>query len=246
MCISPVQDICGHHRWPALLHPSPLCFCKHKRLAFRLSIPVSLLLPRPHWLTSERARGKRDGIHQDRLFMLTTGWRITPLRNEDRYALVFCLPPSSYFLLPLCQLLLFFFFIFPSLWCVPAIMCMYVCTCATQIAVDGFNQMAAPFCSIYFFFLPFFGKAPSGICVAPTREMGHKSALFVRNVALKGKKKNRPTQRRIFQRDSRQARCSALAHIPASLLCRPLFFYVLYLKKVYSDKQEKKGLQMQN
>lgn len=157
-----------------------------------------------------------------------------------------CRPPVI-FLLPLCQLLLFFFsfFLLSGVFLLLS-MCMYVCTCATQIAVDGFNQMAAPFCSIYFFFLPFFGKAPSGICVAPTREMGHKSALFVRNVALKGKKKNRPTQRRIFQRDSRQARCSALAHIPASLLCRPLFFYVLYLKKVYSDKQEKKGLQMQN
>lgn len=107
----------GHHRWPDLPHPSPLCLCKHKRLALCLSTPVSLLLPsRPHQPTSERARGRRDGIHHDRLFMLTTGLRITPLRNEDRYAPAFLLAALQFFLLPLCQLLLFLIFSF-SLVC---------------------------------------------------------------------------------------------------------------------------------
>lgn len=152
------------------------------------------------------------------------------------------LPVIFYYLFANCS---FFFFIFPSLWCVPAIMCMYVCTCATQIAVDGFNQMAAPFCSIYFFFAFFWEGALWHLCCTHSRN-GPQKRTFRQKCCFKGEKKNRPTQRRIFQRDSRQARCSALAHIPASLLCRPLFFYVLYLKKVYSDKQEKKGLQMQN
>lgn len=155
------------------------------------------------------------------------------------------LPVIFYYLFANCSFFFFSFFLLSGVFLLLCV-CMYVLARLKLRWMDLIRWQRRSVLSIFFFFLPFFGKAPSGICVAPTREMGHKSALFVRNVALKGKKKNRPTQRRIFQRDSRQARCSALAHIPASLLCRPLFFYVLYLKKVYSDKQEKKGLQMQN
>lgn len=167
-------------------------FCQRWRFALCLSplLFFCLLLPsRPHWLTSERARGKRDGRHHDRLFMLTTGLRITPLRNEDKYAPAFLLAALPFFfLLPLCQLLLFS--IISSLWCVPAIKCVYVCTCVTQIAVDGFNQMAAPFCCSQLF-SPSFGSSPSGICVAPTRENGPQERTFRQKCCIKGKKKGK-------------------------------------------------------
>lgn len=79
------------------------------------------------------------------------------------------------------------------------------------------------------------GARPLAFVLRPPEKTGHKSALFVRNVALKEKKKEKKKgqahTKEDIPRGSRQARCSALAHIPASLLCRPLFFYVLYLKK---------------
>lgn len=100
--------------------------------------------------------------------MLTTGLRITPLRNEDRYAPAFLLAALQFFFFYYLFANLLLFLIFPSLWCVPAIKCVYVCTCATQIAVDGFNQMAAPFCcsQLLFFFLPL-GARPLAFVLRP-------------------------------------------------------------------------------
>lgn len=141
-----------------------------------------------------------------------------------------CRPPVI-FLLPLCQLLLFFFsfFLLSGVFLLLS-MCMYVCTCATQIAVDGFNQMAAPFCSIFFFFfLPFFEKAPSGICVAPTREMGHKSALFVRNVALKGKKKKIGPHKGGYSNGTHVRPDAALWLTYQPLCCVVRYFFMYYI-----------------
>lgn len=105
--------------------------------------------------------------HHDRLFMLTTGLWITPLCNEDKYALAFISrPPSSsspstprvFFFYPFRQLIFF-----PPLPCVFMLLSVYTCTCVTQIAVDGFNQMAAPFCCFSVVSLPVYGSLPFGV-----------------------------------------------------------------------------------
>lgn len=113
----------------------------------------------------------------------------------------------------------------------------------TQIAVDGFNQMAAPFCSVVFF--PSLGSWPSGICVAPSQEMGHKSALFIRNVALMGEKRRAHTKEDIPTGLTSGQMQRFGSHTSLSVVSSAIFLCTIFKKKMYSDKQEKKGLQMQ-
>lgn len=101
--------------------------------------------------------------------MLTTGLWITPLCNEDKYALAFISrPPSPFNLLPSTPRVFFYPFrqlviFFPPLPCVFMLLSVYTCTCVTQIAVDGFNQMAAPFCCFSVVSLPVYGSLPFGV-----------------------------------------------------------------------------------
>lgn len=141
---------------------------------------------------------------------------------------MFCLPPSSYFLLPLCQLLLFFFFIFPSLWCVPAIMCMYVCTCATQIAVDGFNQMAAPFCSIYFFFAFFWEGALWHLCCTHSRN-GPQKRTFRQKCCFKGEKKKIGPHKGGYSNGTHVRPGAALWLTYQPLCCVVRYFFMYYI-----------------
>lgn len=98
------------------------------------------------------------------------------------------LPVIFYYLFANCSFF-FSFFLLSGVFLLLCV-CMYVLARLKLRWMDLIRWQRRSVLSI--FFLPFFGKAPSGICVAPTREMGHKSALFVRNVALKGKKKIGP------------------------------------------------------
>lgn len=97
-------------------------------------------LPRcPTSSLSQREGSTMASKHHDRLFMLTTGLWITPLRNEDKYALAFIsrrplpppLHPRVFFFCPFCQLVLLFILFFFSLSspsvCVPVVVkCEYV------------------------------------------------------------------------------------------------------------------------
>lgn len=132
-------------------------------------------LPRcPTSSLSQREGSTMASKHHDRLFMLTTGLWITPLRNEDKYALAFIsrrpLPPPLHprvFFLPFLParppLHPFFFSLSLPLPCVfLLLLSVNMCTCATQIAVDGFNRMAAPlFLSCVS--LPVYGSLPFGV-----------------------------------------------------------------------------------
>uniref|UniRef100_A0A023G0I4 Secreted protein n=1 Tax=Amblyomma parvum TaxID=251391 RepID=A0A023G0I4_AMBPA len=108
---------------------------------------------------------------------------------------------------------------FPSR--VPAIKSMYVCTCVTQIAVDGFNQMAASFC----FHIPSSGSLPFWhlICSAPAQNEGCRCASRQKSCNKTGPHKKSILSGLVVRPDA--------AALFGSLLCRLLFFYVLYLKK---------------
>lgn len=133
----------GQHRRPYFF-PSSLIFsiCLSSPSPFPTFSSHRDLIGRPlkeSWRKAE-LQTPRKAIYVDD--------RITDHASSQRteYATI-CTCLLAAFFLPFCQP-----FLFIPLSCVPAIKSMYVCTCVTQIAVDGFNQMAASSC----FRIPFF------------------------------------------------------------------------------------------
>lgn len=185
--------------------------------------------------------------------MLTTGLWITPLCNEDKYALAFIShppssspPPPAYFFLPFSPAP----HLFSPLPCVFMLLSVYTCMCVTQIAVDGFNQMAAPFCCFSVVSLPVYGSLPFGVLrraqLRKKQRGAAASALSVRSVATKkGKRKKKsvggpPTQRRILtELVSGQMQCFG-SHTSLSVVSSAIFLCTVFKEKKCVLKISKK------
>lgn len=206
--------------------------------------------------------------HHDRLFMLTTGLWITPLCNEDKYALAFISrPPSPFNLLPSTPRVFFYPFrqlviFFPPLPCVFMLLSVYTCTCVTQIAVDGFNQMAAPFCCFSVVSLPVYGSLPFGVlrrAQLRKKQRGAAASALCQKCRDKKRKKEKkkrgrppPTQRRILtELVSGQMQCFG-SHTSLSVVSSAIFLCTVFKekkcvlkiskkKKVYKCKTTKKN-----
>lgn len=133
--------------------------------------------------------------------------------------------------------------VFPSL-------SVYMCMCVTQIAVDGFNQMAAPFCCFSVVFPFLYGSLPYGVFrhAQLRKKQRCASTLSVRSVTTKKKTKKKnvggppATQRRILtELVSGQMQCFG-SHTSLSVVSSAIFLCTVFKEKKMctQNKQEKK------